>query len=506
MPITRHRVLLLMVVLALVAGTLGLPGRSARPVQAGGSWSAWLYDNLTGRLVHVFPDGAAAQELTLPLPPDVTEPPNWVSISNDGALLVTCLYTTSQQISVRVFDIYAYTWRAAYTSTGSGECALAHYPFTPDNKWVVASLFYHYPGASDPRPEWEMIIMDVNSGALFRKLDSNSPELATVPIDFSGKMPRLSIVDAHVLAFAPVLWGTEGMPEYDSVVWQWAGDGTLNVVGPYGKAGLDFHLPNGEAIWLEERDEFPKGYLEGPGILFNTVWYSNKSGDLYPIFSYGASVLYNAAFVDGGRKIAVQVYTPPNPEQWMVFDRAGNVTPLPTVDGWDLWGTRDGYFFLTLYTGQNVQQAKYHRFTGGSLPEEFVLWTAAPNEMWQIVWVNPMSEQAGLPPFPAISPAQAPVPDNDETAPLTIGQRVQVHTTEGDYLRIRTGPNTSYPVSFQLSNGTPVTLLEGPNNDGTFMWWRIQTDDGRGGWAVEGVMDNGVYLPTLLPMPFPPAQ
>ncbi len=58
--------------LALTLSALLLGGvfttDDARPAQAGGSWSAWLYNAEHGTLVHVFPDGVPAITMTLPLP------------------------------------------------------------------------------------------------------------------------------------------------------------------------------------------------------------------------------------------------------------------------------------------------------------------------------------------------------------------------------------------------------------------------------------------------------
>ncbi|MBI5958360.1 MAG: SH3 domain-containing protein, partial [Chloroflexi bacterium] len=53
----------------------------------------------------------------------------------------------------------------------------------------------------------------------------------------------------------------------------------------------------------------------------------------------------------------------------------------------------------------------------------------------------------------------------------------------------------------QLPSGSPVTLMEGPINADGLVWWRIQTADGRSGWCIEGIVDGGVYIQTLVPAP-----
>lgn len=208
----------------------------------------------------------------------------------------------------------------------------------------------------------------------------------------------------------------------------------------------------------------------------------------------------------------------------------GRVSTLPAdTQGFDLWGTPDGYVFLN-NNAPGGPQVRYHRFSGGPAPEAYLAWSGAPGEYWRIVWVTPLSGGEGLAPFPPIAPAPAdptllitpppgalpiipalpgfsltPAPTLPPPAVITptlaVGGRARIHTTEGDRLRIRSGPGTSYAVLFQLPDGTPVTLLEGPIPGGDYKWWRIQTDDGRSGWAVEGVTDDGAYLQTLVPLP-----
>jgi hypothetical protein len=191
---------------------------------------------------------------------------------------------------------------------------------------------------------------------------------------------------------------------------------------------------------------------------------------------------------------------------------------------YDLWGTLDGYVFLDNHLGAGAE-VRYHRFTGAPLPEIYVAWSGLPDQYWRIIWVNPLTGGTGLPPFPPLAvlgppplPATAtvmptltlppppivPTPtvsSGGGTSGLAVGARARIHTTEGDMLRIRSGPGLSFAVSFQLADGTPVILLEGPRSADGLVWWRIQTDDGRGGWCIEGLMDSGAYLQTLVPLP-----
>jgi len=97
---------------------------------------------------------------------------------------------------------------------------------------------------------------------------------------------------------------------------------------------------------------------------------------------------------------------------------------------------------------------------------------------------------------PSITPTAPP------SAPpvLAVGGSALTSTTEGDLLRVRSGPGLSFPVLFGLANGTLVTLREGPVAADGYNWWRVETADGRTGWAVDGVIEGSGWLQTLIPV------
>jgi uncharacterized protein YraI len=82
---------------------------------------------------------------------------------------------------------------------------------------------------------------------------------------------------------------------------------------------------------------------------------------------------------------------------------------------------------------------------------------------------------------------------------LTVGKGAVVNTTEGDKLRVRSGPGTSFGVVGMLAKGVVVTLLEGPRSADSLTWWRVRAPDGTEGWVIEGITDKGVFIQTLIP-------
>jgi Tol biopolymer transport system component len=60
-----------------------------------------------------------------------------------------------------------------------------------------------------------------------------------------------------------------------------------------------------------------------------------------------------------------------------------------------------------------------------------------------------------------------------------------VITASGDRLNLRETPSLRGPLITQLLEGDIVTVLEGPLDVDNYYWWRLRTENGIEGWAVE---------------------
>ncbi len=67
---------------------------------------------------------------------------------------------------------------------------------------------------------------------------------------------------------------------------------------------------------------------------------------------------------------------------------------------------------------------------------------------------------------------------------LQIGSSYMI-TEWGDRLTVRDTPSMSGAFLTQLLQGDMVTILEGPVDAEDYYWWRLRTEDGIEGWAVE---------------------
>jgi uncharacterized protein YgiM (DUF1202 family) len=95
-------------------------------------------------------------------------------------------------------------------------------------------------------------------------------------------------------------------------------------------------------------------------------------------------------------------------------------------------------------------------------------------------------------PTPArtLTPLPSPTP-----AGLHIGGMATIHTTEGDTLNVRSGPNISNRRLTTLPNGSVVEIIGGPQQGGAYTWWKIRTAAGVEGWVV----DSADGIRTLMP-------
>ncbi len=482
------------------------------PVEAGGSWNAWLYNYDTGALVHVLPDGGAITQMNFPFPPGHTQPPGMITFSRDGTLVAACLTDPQNNTSVYVYDTVNHFYYAQYSAGPVLGCSLSRYSFSEDGSLLVFGLLNHYGDPADPRPDWELIVLQMGTNVIQAQLDSNSPLMTSLGLDTRGQLPFVSTFQMPqanypgLVSFKPVRWGTEGACEYESIVWN-LGQNQVYMGQNAGKMNLDLLLSNEEATWVDTEPTLPQGALMGPGCTHNVVMYSNRAGDRYALYHDG-TILSSTAFVNDGQMIAFRSTTNTS-AQWYAIDRNGNTIPLPAnVQSYEMWGTLFGYVYLNSGAQGGAPALYNDRFdpNTGQITTNFV-WGGQAGEYWRIVYVNALSGGNGLPAFPPMpilgTPIQITPQPGQQPGQLIAGNTAMVHTTEGDLLRIRTGAGLGFPIAFQLAPGTLVTLLEGPVSANDLVWWRIQTPDGRIGWAVEGVPDAsapGGYIQTLQPV------
>lgn len=100
---------------------------------------------------------------------------------------------------------------------------------------------------------------------------------------------------------------------------------------------------------------------------------------------------------------------------------------------------------------------------------------------------------------PPLEPIWSPVPA------LQVSDLYRI-TAAGANLNLRESPSINAKVLKKLAEGDGVTILEGPVDADDYYWWRMRTEDGIEGWAVEvfgwyTLANNQFMTPTLTPPP-----
>ena len=69
----------------------------------------------------------------------------------------------------------------------------------------------------------------------------------------------------------------------------------------------------------------------------------------------------------------------------------------------------------------------------------------------------------------------------------------RVTKTDGTPLRIRTQPNKETgTIITSLAEGLRMKIMEGPECNDGWVWWRVETENGINGWVAEG--DQSIWF------------
>lgn len=73
---------------------------------------------------------------------------------------------------------------------------------------------------------------------------------------------------------------------------------------------------------------------------------------------------------------------------------------------------------------------------------------------------------------------------------LNIGGYAQIYGTDGDGLRLRSGPGQNYSVNFIGLDTEVFLIIAGPEESGGFVWWHLEApyDEARNGWAADNYL------------------
>jgi len=108
---------------------------------------------------------------------------------------------------------------------------------------------------------------------------------------------------------------------------------------------------------------------------------------------------------------------------------------------------------------------------------------------------QPMALVTVIPAPTATATSEPTVALPSPTTPVTVegiyqGAYVQISGTEGQGLRLRSGPGTGNPPRFLGMDAEVFQVKDGPRESDGFTWWYLEApyDPGRSGWAASAYL------------------
>lgn len=490
----RRRIFII-TLLVLTSAVWFMPARAA-----GTPWTAWLYDETSGRMTQVDDTGATLHQFVLPAAAGSMYSRN-IAISADGLLLAY----TAANTSGTTFNLYNLTSNSVIYNlmlppdiTTSFEFSGNSFNFS-DGSSTVAFSYAKFETA------WQIVVIDVNTFSAV-VLKEDDPVAASISSPAFGFMLPVVMYNRNQdIKFMMIALGTDGSRSYDAYTWNTA----RNAITPddaYITPDTDTLASTNDVIISLSDPRFPESDdpLSGYPSSNTLQVFDSTLNERYVVTSLPR--VYNPRFIQGGERVGARLfeYFPdgsPN-NSLLVLDRSGALSGTvdidPTLTITDVLGTPNGFIFTANNNGAVIGATLYYVETRlASSPYAPVsIWTSTPGQGARLVWVSDSASPTASS-FPAWGRVAVPatgVPTISASG-LIIGGQAQVQTTGGDVLNLRGGPARSFPRLGTVGNGTVVTILEGSNNGDDLTWWRIRLPTGVEGWVVDAA--DGVQ--TLIP-------
>lgn len=370
-------------------------------------WSIFFFERSTQELTRVNLDGTVQ---TYDLGENATNFPGYhIAVAPDGSFAAYCLFTKINE------DTDAETWagkiiirdlesgpdRFEIDLGVSGDCRLTSQSFSDDGSLLGIGLIGPYldPNMTQSIPfdNWRIPIIDTTTGNILHELKPDSgitfdgEDLFGVN---SGFMPGILSVGENEVLFAKLAWETDGDLPSDAGRWNWK-NATLTYEPNLGGGTL---IPStGELIWVATDESRPLAGIVGPFPTRNVMGVRNADGEEQILFTTGDYGILKTTVINGGREIAIELvgYMEQRERRWIALDREGNIRDLPHQSVSRIYGTSNGYVYVT---GLVDGRASLIAYEDG---DEHLLWEF--DEFFKpVVGITPMSIAEELSPFVGI--------------------------------------------------------------------------------------------------------
>lgn len=350
------------------------------PLQAQDSWSAILYDSLSGAIVEVSAAGNILNEFRLPgsgvYPPNVAVSPtaDVFAYVQYGEIATLNIYRRSDNVH-RVYSL------PADMTTDSLGFVASPMLFTPDE-----TLFAFAYGVSNG--DWRVQVYDLQTtGDPVAQLDqrANLPDVSGVSI--AGRAPIVKDIhpDGNVTMVLAEAFSGYQVNFETTFIWNIYTGAITNTGIPN---SVDGDARSGESLTALFDPAYPNIAFSFRYPQANTLYLADTTGRTM-LFNTANLSMFWARFIADGQRILVGGYSPDNRATWLLLNREGGVIgDFPPLQMTGVTGTPTGFVY-TVDAGPNAGSLLYHVVVdtnGASAPLE--LWNGAAGTSHHVVWAG----------------------------------------------------------------------------------------------------------------------
>ena len=373
--------------------------------------------------------------------------------------------------------------------------------FSPDSQKAVVSFAEHATGS------WRLFLIDMPSGAIDTQianfdlpviLAANNQNLIDAANQTNGNFfPRPLYWDnnngVHVQLILAQAGGAEAYPTF---VWY----PSENQAGgsPYVNSSIDIYWQNGLALTPYWDTNFASLPVPGPIDPYNSIVRGTPAGDvliLDPIYLNGNFYHFSPYWIDSGRQIVFLTQDAAFNDQWALYDPMGIGVaqflptqyqyPHPVGEGVLAVSEAVEGFEITYI--RSVEDTRVIWNAPPMVGTPVILWAQMPGCGFGLEGTGECVLQTG----DGGGVVGIDLPTHCVGAPPSINAvntEARVTFTDGRPLNVRITPGGTI-LTIQ-EEGEEFTIIDGPECQGNFTWWRIQLRNSAQGWVAEGDFDD----------------
>ncbi|GAB5492953.1 MAG: hypothetical protein Phog2KO_31680 [Phototrophicaceae bacterium] len=491
------RRILICLTLILIGLSLSLLATSAQA-----TWSMWVYESLSGRLLRVDNNGQVISGQNITAFAENLYPQDPV-ISVDGRKVA---YTdiNSQQIIVMNLENGQILAEIDLSEIGIEHneddwLYLSDVAFSLDSEQLV---YVEILGGFG----WQIHVYDFASESIIQTLRYGDESAQHFPALHGGILPIISQISRDKVTFSADIYYPVGIHSYHwfyqgNILSETVAAPTTNTVAfPYTNDFInvlhDYRFPT-------DNDDFRYSFWQ-----INTLHAYTATQGRFPIFSDATLSFENVWFVQAGERVLAQAYLDEIRDVWVLIERDGNEVRRYPVAGRDVTNTPDGFIYTTPVEAQTavvtvntrsetagdtlwLQPGQWRILWAGSnqVNDSFVDWVQLAQSIEDPTGIaDQYSTPTPLPPYPPFR---------------RIGQEIQVFVLEEGFLNLRDAPTVNSNILTLLESGARGTIIGGPVEADGFIWWEVSMSS-RTGWLVESLDESIALIPPQLIPPLTP--